>query len=163
MNARYWTPGMDRMIVAKATNDTDISLQLGRSVRAIRLRRWRVTSGRIASARPTGRPVNQPEDVWRYVAVGAPDECWPWQGATRRRGYGIFSVNHKNYVASRIVYEITTGMPPGSLFVCHRCDNPPCCNPAHLFLGTATDNVRDMLAKGRARPPRGKSHHWSRA
>lgn len=106
-----------------------------------------------------GRPPNRPADVWRYVQVGGPNECWLWTGATRRRGYGVFSVECRDYVAHRLVFQVATGTDPGDNYVCHKCDNPRCCNPAHLFLGTPTDNVRDMLAKGRARPPRGEQHH----
>lgn len=109
-----------------------------------------------------GRPPNQPADVWRYVDIGAPDECWPWTGGKRRRGYGVFSLNGKSVVAHRLAYELSTGEDPGALIVCHRCDNPPCCNPAHLFLGSYADNVRDMLDKGRARPPRGEAHHGAK-
>jgi hypothetical protein len=109
-----------------------------------------------------GRPANRMEDVWRYVQVGEPDECWPWTAAKRRRGYGTFTLARRNYVAHRIVYQVATGVDPGDRLVCHTCDNPPCCNPAHLFLGTHTDNVRDMLTKGRGRPPHGTRHHGAK-
>lgn len=121
--------------------------------------RWRKHGDPLAEDHrqyATGRPTNKPEDVWKYVDRRGPDECWPWLGARRRRGYGTFCINLRNYVATRFIYELVHGVDPGELLVCHSCDNPPCVNPAHLFLGTDQDNVLDMHRKGRARPPRGK-------
>jgi hypothetical protein len=73
-----------------------------------------------------------------------------------------FTVAFKTHPAHRIAFWSATGIDPGGLMVCHRCDNPPCCNPAHLFLGTHTENVHDMLAKGRTNPPRGERHHGAK-
>lgn len=81
---------------------------------------------------------------------GLPDECWPWRGTIRRKGYGQMSVAGRTRLAHRLAYELAVGPIPDGLQVCHRCDNPPCCNPAHLFLGTAADNQHDKGAKGRA-------------
>lgn len=150
MNARYWTPEDDVLLLG-AMSDAELSEQLGRSVRSIRLRRWKVKSGRASHDWQGGRPANRLEDLWRYVKIGAPDECWPWQAARRRRGYGTFTVNHRSLVSHRIAYQLATGENPGDLFVCHTCDNPPCCNPAHLFLGTHRENMRDMVSKRRHR------------
>jgi hypothetical protein len=95
-------------------------------------------------------------DVWDRVDVGAEDVCWPFQGARNSKGYGQIRIGGRMVPAHRAAYEAATGAAPGELHVLHRCDNPPCCNPAHLFLGTAGDNVRDCAAKGRNR--RGASH-----
>jgi HNH endonuclease len=90
-----------------------------------------------------------------------PDRCWQWLGATRN-GYGkiICQADHKRtYVtAHRLAWELFNGPIPPGLDVLHRCDNPACCNPAHLFLGTHSDNMRDREAKGRHNAPRGSNH-----
>lgn len=88
------------------------------------------------------------QKVKASVDVRGPDECWPWTGRPNRE-YGQISLGGKQYGAHRLAYFIAFGVDPGDLCVCHSCDNPPCCNPAHLFLGTVGDNNRDMVAKGR--------------
>jgi len=101
---------------------------------------------------------------WSKVDKSAgPDGCWLWTAGKFRQGYGCFDVAGKSVKAHRTAYTLTNGQIPhdGSahgLCVCHRCDNPPCCNPAHLFLGTHIDNVRDRENKGRNNPPRGDKH-----
>jgi len=78
--------------------------------------------------------------------------CWEWQGSLLKKGYGRFGFSSKEVVlAHRFAWELEHGAIPDGQCVLHRCDNPPCCNPAHLFLGTRADNNRDMWAKGRAR------------
>lgn len=85
------------------------------------------------------------------IRAGDPRECWPWTGVLNRWGYGQFWMDGKNYNASRAVYLLLVGSIPAGLVVCHRCDNPACCNPGHLWLGTQGDNVRDCASKGRSR------------
>ncbi len=78
--------------------------------------------------------------------------CWEWQGSRTRLGYGrVYLGNDKDQYAHRFVYERCIGQVPDGKVVCHHCDNPPCCNPAHLFMGVQADNLKDMKAKGRAR------------
>lgn len=77
--------------------------------------------------------------------------CWPWQGLIfKRTGYGIFQFCRKNLLAHRASWEIHNGQIPNGLCILHRCDNRPCVNPGHLFLGTRQDNMDDMVKKGRS-------------
>lgn len=75
--------------------------------------------------------------------------CWIWRGKTRKDDRGMMVANGREQRVSRISWQIHAGHAPGALSVLHKCDNPRCVNPRHLFLGTALDNVRDMDAKGR--------------
>lgn len=77
------------------------------------------------------------------------DECWPWAGTLNSKGYGVIQIHGRQYVASRIIYIISTGPFQEELFACHSCDNPPCCNPAHIWIGTCLENNKDMVSKGR--------------
>jgi len=74
--------------------------------------------------------------------------CWKWTGALMGIGYGYFRVGDKLHGAHRVAYELYVG-PIGIMHVLHKCDNPACVNPEHLFLGTNSDNVNDMTTKGR--------------
>lgn len=94
------------------------------------------------------RPVT-PEQFWARVRIGPVSECWLWTGSRHPQGYGQFSRGGKTTRASRHAWELTHGPVPSGLWVLHHCDNPPCCNPAHLFLGTVRDNTNDKVAKGR--------------
>jgi len=98
---------------------------------------------------------------WARAQSGPPDSCWPWLGARTSAGYGHFYVGGAHYYAHRFSYEIHVGPISDDLYVCHHCDNPPCVNPAHLFLGTHVDNMHDMNRKGRGRRPilRGADSH----
>lgn len=96
----------------------------------------------------------QEEAFWRYVKKGSPDECWLWQGTCDAEGsYGKVYIKGKNYAASRVMWRITHRRDPGQRQVAHTCDNPPCCNPAHLFLTDHAGNAADRAIKGRTRGP----------
>ena len=84
--------------------------------------------------------------------------CWEWTAARHKKGYGHVKIENKLYKSHRISYELAFGEIPNGLWVLHHCDNPPCCNPAHLFLGTNQDNVDDMTLKGRDRKAHGESN-----
>jgi hypothetical protein len=117
-------------------------------------------------------PVLSQKDIkrfWKYVKKGNPDKCWTWQASThgKRNYYGQFSIGYKMFLASRVSYFVEHGTIDDSLEVCHSCDNPPCCNPNHLFQGTCSDNTKDAICKGRHNfqlypelRPYGKTHHW---
>lgn len=89
--------------------------------------------------------------------------CWLWVGSHNWKGYGTFSISNVDHMAHRISWELHFDPIPASMFVCHRCDNPGCVRPDHLFLGTPADNTADMMAKGRhtkstRRGPLGERH-----
>ncbi len=97
------------------------------------------------------------ERFWAKVLIAEGDGCWEWQRGRFPKGYGRVALpRHGNDTqpqegAHRIAWLLTNGPIPDGLWVLHRCDNPPCCRPDHLFLGTLQDNVDDMVAKGRHR------------
>lgn len=90
--------------------------------------------------------------------INTAGDCWPWTGARNKDGYGRVGYNGKVEYAHRLVYLLTRGHP-GDLCVLHSCDNPPCVRPAHLFLGTHADNMRDAYRKGRIKIPGTKLDH----
>jgi len=86
---------------------------------------------------------------WAKVSKGEPNVCWPWLGAKKPKGYGNVRINKRYLIAHRVAYELTNGPIPEGLVVMHSCDNPSCCNPAHLSPGTVLENTEDMITKGR--------------
>lgn len=98
-----------------------------------------------------------------WSKVDPTGDCWLWTAYTKPDGYGQFTVRKgKFYNAHAVSYALTAGPVPPGMVVCHRCDNPPCVNPDHLFLGTHRDNMHDMSAKGRAVHSRGEQQHNAR-
>lgn len=97
------------------------------------------------------------ERFWKFVDKKGDAECWNWVGK-KGHGYGRFWYNGKTIRAHRFSYELFFGNVPDCLFVLHKCDNPGCVNPDHLFLGTLLDNSRDMIAKGRGGDQKGEKN-----
>jgi hypothetical protein len=87
---------------------------------------------------------------WRCMDKGTESECWIWKIALCQRGYGKFQVGRKTIRANRFAIVASGREIPDGMFSCHKCDNPPCCNPNHLFIGSPADNQMDMVLKGRS-------------
>jgi len=94
---------------------------------------------------------------WLKVSRNKSSECWPWIGAKKPKGYGNIRRDKKYTTAHRVSWEIHFGKVPDGMQVLHSCDNPSCCNPYHLMLGTVMSNYIDMVKKGRS-----KSNHKNR-
>lgn len=105
-------------------------------------------------------PKHPSERFWDKVAKRGPTECWEWHGARLTNGYGFlfagptYERNERFVKAHRISWEIHNGDVPDGLCVLHHCDNPPCVNPSHLYVGTRADNAHDRAVR-----KRGKEQH----
>lgn len=116
---------------------------------------------RLVSTRPVRptRGMSTEERFFHYVDK-RPGGCWIWTASTFGEGrYGAFGIARKTICAHVYSYIIHKGPVPRGMFVCHTCDNPPCVNPDHLFLGTIQDNTKDMINKGRFRVASGDTHY----
>jgi hypothetical protein len=96
---------------------------------------------------------NAEKRLWQ--SVDKTDGCWNWTGRSLVDGYGKIWVNGRRLLTHRFSWQIHNGEIPPDMRVCHKCDNPKCVNPSHLFLGTQFDNMRDMESKGRGVYPHG--------
>lgn len=108
------------------------------------------------------RPIKLTEaDVarfWSKIDRRGPDDCWEWRATRNSQGYGRFRIGDSLYRAHRIALAVTYG--DTKLLICHRCNNPACCNPKHLYAGTQKDNIQQCYAEGRNRhgDNRGENH-----
>lgn len=102
---------------------------------------------------------------WAKVRIGGPGECWTWtaavagRGYREGRGYGVIWFKDTRLKAHRVSWEFANGEIGEGLCVLHHCDNPPCVNPAHLYLGTQRDNARDREIRQRHKAARGEGNH----
>lgn len=113
-------------------------------------------SARAGSCRVTRNDELRKRLEARTDRSGGPDACWPWTGEHVNGGYGRFKFEGERLIAHRVALELSSGAAlEGAEIARHKCDNPPCCNPAHLERGTTADNVRDCIDRGRRAP----SHH----
>lgn len=94
-----------------------------------------------------GKTIPLEERFWEKVDKSG--DCWLWTGCVNSYGYGRINIKKKIIKAHRVSWGLLFGPIPKGLCILHKCDNPPCVNPDHLFLGTLSDNTKDMIAKGR--------------
>ena len=108
---------------------------------------------------PKGRKQPPEERFWLYVEK-CDDGCWRWTGGKDTHGYGQFGINGKMIRTHRFSYElhhpVSKPMNENELYILHSCNNPACCNPAHLRLGTHQDNMNDKKSQGRGVVPKGE-------
>jgi len=97
-------------------------------------------------------------DFWDYVKKTHDRGCWVWAGSKIRKGYGYWSGGGSRGLAHRHSWALQNGPIPDGLWVLHHCDNPPCVNPAHLYLGTVVENVQDAVSRNRLHRPPAKTH-----
>lgn len=141
-----------------------ITFRRGYAIASARARRHQFCSPECNKAHTTKlSDARVAKRFWANVDIQGDDQCWPWKGRIGTHGYGAFDYKGRPHIASRFAYTISKGDAAG-FHVCHACDNPPCCNPAHLWLGTHADNMLDMTTKGRQRSVarRGGDHPQAR-
>lgn len=103
---------------------------------------------------------------WKKVNVVKGNECWNWISFCNPKGYGMFRIGGRKgrmWLSHRVAWVLTHGDILDDLQVLHRCDNPPCVNPAHLYLGRNSDNIRDKVDRGRSsfsQPKHQNDKHW---
>lgn len=110
------------------------------------------------ASRLSGTPAERIE----RLSIPEPNSgCTLWFGAGNKRGYGHIKIDGRQWAIHRFVWTMHHGLIPSGMYICHRCDMPPCINIDHLFVGTPTENVHDMMAKGRSRSLIGSGHQNS--
>ena len=97
---------------------------------------------------------------WKRIDTSRGDDaCWPWTGSKNKQGYGQVTIQRGGYKPHRLALHLSCPCPSTDSYACHTCDNPSCCNPKHLYWGTARTNIDDRGYRGRRKGPSGVSHH----
>jgi hypothetical protein len=131
------------------------NLEARREDNRIRLAKYREKNAHLSIL----ESVTNVDAFWSRVGILNEQQCWEWSGAKTDRGYGVYAPLPGVLLrAHRVAYALHNNSIDDDLFVCHTCDNPSCCNPSHLFLGTPKDNNDDKIAKGRHNPIKGESN-----
>lgn len=126
-----------------------------------RAKRGTAGSPQDSEAKPLDKsmiPERHRKIFWGYTIVAGPKDCWLWTAPLDKDGYGAMQVCYKRLRAHRISYVLHNGPINTSDLVLHKCDNPRCVNPKHLFKGSQADNVRDRDKKQRMHKPKGELH-----
>lgn len=126
------------------------------------MRWWRASRTRERAPALNLRSLTPAQRFWQKIERHGPEECWPWTGSTMNGGHGEFFVSpdRGRIPAHVFALELAGKSATAGQEGCHHCDNPPCCNPAHLYFGTRQQNIDDMWARGRGR--RGSRHPFAR-
>ena len=95
---------------------------------------------------------------WEKVLIRDKTQCWKWTGADNGTGYGLVNIGYSTYLTHRVSWELFNGPIPDNKLILHKCDNRKCVNPFHLYLGTYSDNIRDMYKRGRQGDQRGENN-----
>lgn len=106
--------------------------------------------------------MDNPPWIWRFLSkISVGDGCHEWAAGRFSAGYGAFSLGGRQQKAHRVMWMLHYGEIPSGMYICHHCDNPPCCRIDHLYLGTAQDNMSDKMARGRhVTSPRERNGMW---
>ena len=124
----------------------------------------RLTVHRLLKKNNIKHGENSSYAFWNKIKVLGNNDCWEWRAFKDKDGYGQYSSwkDGDEQRVHRIMWILKFGSIPKGALVCHKCDNPSCCNPNHLFLGTHRDNMKDMVKKGRVGCVKGENHGCSK-
>lgn len=120
----------------------------------VRSYQLKIGTGKYCSSKCRGKGVNKPvpveERIMKFIDVKEENDCWEFKGSKNKDGYGKIGIGgKKNESAHRVIFKIYNFDIPKNMVILHTCDNPSCCNPKHLVLGTQNDNIQDMVQKRR--------------